>query len=31
MDRIKYLEDLERRAEEGGGEERLRRHTRPAS
>jgi propionyl-CoA carboxylase beta chain len=26
MDRIKYLEDLERRAEEGGGEERLRRH-----
>ncbi len=26
MDRIKHLEDLERRAEEGGGEERLRRH-----
>ncbi len=26
MDRIKYLEELERRAEEGGGEERLRRH-----
>ena len=26
MDRIKYLEDLERRAEQGGGEERLRRH-----
>ncbi len=26
MDRIKYLEDLERRAELGGGEERLRRH-----
>ena len=26
MDRIKYLEDLERRAEEGGGEDRLRRH-----
>ncbi len=26
MDRIKYLEDLERRAEEGGGEARLRRH-----
>jgi propionyl-CoA carboxylase beta chain len=26
MDRIKHLEELERRAEEGGGEERLRRH-----
>ena len=26
MDRIKYLEELERRAEEGGGEDRLRRH-----
>ena len=26
MDRIKYLEELERRAEEGGGENRLRRH-----
>jgi propionyl-CoA carboxylase beta chain len=26
MDRIKYLEDLERRAEQGGGEARLRRH-----
>ena len=26
MDRLKYLEDLERRAELGGGEERLRRH-----
>ena len=26
MDRIKHLEDLERRAEQGGGEERLRRH-----
>jgi len=26
MDRIKYLEDLERRAEQGGGEVRLRRH-----
>jgi propionyl-CoA carboxylase beta chain len=26
MDRIKYLEDLERRAEEGGGEDRRRRH-----
>ena len=26
MDRIEYLEELERRAEEGGGEERLRRH-----
>jgi propionyl-CoA carboxylase beta chain len=26
MDRIKYLEELERRAEEGGGEARLRRH-----
>jgi propionyl-CoA carboxylase beta chain len=26
MDRIRYLEDLERRAELGGGEERLRRH-----
>ena len=26
MDRIKHLEDLERRAEEGGGDERLRRH-----
>ena len=26
MDRIKYLEDLERRAEQGGGEDRLRRH-----
>jgi propionyl-CoA carboxylase beta chain len=26
MDRIKYLEALERRAEEGGGEDRLRRH-----
>ena len=26
MDRLKYLEDLERRAEQGGGEARLRRH-----
>src|SRR5215207_758652 len=26
MDRIKYLEELERRAEDGGGEERMRRH-----
>src|SRR6187401_1445107 len=26
MDRIKYLEELERRAEQGGGEARLRRH-----
>jgi propionyl-CoA carboxylase beta chain len=26
MDRIKYLADLERRAEQGGGEDRLRRH-----
>src|SRR5687768_5605488 len=26
MDRIKYLEDLGRQAEQGGGEERLRRH-----
>jgi propionyl-CoA carboxylase beta chain len=26
MDRIKHLEELERRAEDGGGEERLRRH-----
>jgi propionyl-CoA carboxylase beta chain len=26
MDRIKYLEELERRAAEGGGEDRLRRH-----
>ena len=26
MDRTKYLEDLERRAEQGGGEARLRRH-----
>jgi hypothetical protein len=28
MDRIKHLEELERRAEEGGGEERLRTTTR---
>jgi propionyl-CoA carboxylase beta subunit len=26
MDRIRHLEDLERRAEQGGGEDRLRRH-----